>query len=300
MKVRIFSSRSLPYSSTYVRCRVGCRVYQRKRFGDDVLDFAVHPGDQRGAGKQRGARIGRQVRLLDLLQVGAALGELHDDLRAGLAVVGLPIGDVNALQMGRHAGFKTDRHRMPFGPDAQRAEHPLRLIPRRAGRVEVHGRLEHQFLKRHRRIAVAQRQRPVRPGPDQCGVGERDRPRRVDPAAAQRFDEVATQSEPVGRVERVVGGDDGLHDVAEGDVDGWQVVECANHHAQESVCGPDGFGRRLGPPGRDATARWRVRLRRWSPVGAGRRPRLDTDRGRRRTLHRRNMRRVHEVRWPEW
>ena len=40
----------------------------------------------------------------------------------------------------------------------------------------------------------------------------------------------------------MVGGDDGLDDVAEGDVDGWQVVECADHHAQVTVCGPDGLG----------------------------------------------------------
>ena len=39
----------------------------------------------------------------------------------------------------------------------------------------------------------------------------------------------------------MVGGHDRLDDVAEGDVDGWQVVECADHHPQVTVCGPDGF-----------------------------------------------------------
>src|SRR4029079_942414 len=70
-------------------------------------------GDQRGAGPEDRAPVRGQVLVLE---VRTPLGELDDDLREGLPVGVLPVGDVDAAQRDPASGVQTDGVGVPAGP----------------------------------------------------------------------------------------------------------------------------------------------------------------------------------------
>ena len=138
-----------------------------------MLDLAVDPGDKGGAGAQWDPRFVRQVGLVCLLEVLASLRELDDDFRPRLEVVSLSIRDVQAGDSDGQAGLQADGDRMPSGPPRQVADHTrVGSSAPPASVVEVHRRLEDEFLQRHMRVAVPQGQ-PVAGWPAQCAVGQR-------------------------------------------------------------------------------------------------------------------------------
>src|SRR5215207_7365455 len=99
----------------------------RQRLGHQVLHGPVHAGDHGGAGPQHHPVPLGQA---GVLEVAAPLGELEDQLRPGLAVGRLPVGDVHAVQLDGTVGVEAERLGVGPGP----------LVERGRGRPHARGR----------------------------------------------------------------------------------------------------------------------------------------------------------------